>query len=227
MLLGGLQKFSLIDYPGKMCAIVFTAGCNFRCGYCHNPELVKNPRGLIEEKEFFDFLKKRQGQLEAVTITGGEPTLHFDLVEFIEKTKKLGFLVKLDSNGTNPNVLKKIIEKKVVDYLAMDIKGPLNKYQEITNSTIDTDKIQQSIKLIRESGIDYEFRTTVVESQLSREDILTIGKLIKGAKRYYLQKFIPTKTVNPEFMKAKTYSEKEFARMQGELKEWVEKCEVR
>ena len=142
MLIGGFQKFSFIDYPGKVCAIVFTCGCNFRCSYCHNPELVmpelfKEP---IPEGEILSFLENRKGKLDAVTITGGEPTMQRDLLEFVLSVKKLGFLIKLDTNGSDPDVLREAM--KEVDYVAMDVKAPLEKYRETTNSGVDTNRIK-------------------------------------------------------------------------------------
>jgi pyruvate formate lyase activating enzyme len=229
MLIGGLQKFSLIDYPGKICAIIFTQGCNFKCPYCHNPELV-NPKlfmPIIPEEKVLSFLKKRKGKLDAVEITGGEPTLQPDLIDFIGKIKKLKFLVKLDSNGSNPEILKKIIQLKIVDYLAMDVKAPLEGYQEITDSNIDPNKIKQSINLIMNSGLDYEFRTTVVKPLLTKKDIEKIGKLIQGAKLYILQKFIATKLLNPKFLKETNYSDQEFERLKDIAEYYVQKCIIR
>lgn len=229
MLIGGFQKFSLIDYPGKICAIVFTQGCNFRCPFCHNPELV-NPelfQGLIPEGEVLSFLERRKGKLDAIEITGGEPTLQPDLIDFIEKIKELGFLVKLDSNGSNPEMLKRLIKLKLVDYISMDVKAPLERYQEITKSNIDADKIKQSIGLIMASGLDYELRTTVVKSQLTPDDILEIGKLIRGAKVYILQRFVPSKTLNPKFLQETTYSDEEFEHLKKALKNYVAECTVR
>ena len=229
MLIGGLQKFSLIDYPGKICAIVFTQGCNFKCPYCHNPELIDPKLFLptIPEEKIFSFLKKRQGKLDAVEITGGEPTLQPDLIDFIKKIKRLGFLVKLDSNGSNPEILKKIIQLKIVDYLALDVKAPLERYQEITDSNIDPNKIRKTIKLIINSGLDYEFRTTVVKSLLNKKDIEKIGKLIQGAKLYILQKFIATKLLNPKLLKGTGYSDQEFEKLKDIAKHYVQKCIIR
>ena len=229
MLIGGLKKSSLIDYPGKICAIVFTQGCNFRCPYCHNPELVKPElfEKSIPEEEIFSFLETRRGKLDAVEITGGEPTLQKDLLLFIKKIKDKGFLVKLDSNGTNPEIVKKAIGDNLVDYLAMDVKAPLEKYSEIVGVEVDTRKIKESIDLIMNSGINYELRTTLVKSLLSKEDIIKIGKLIKGAKNYFLQKFVPTKTLNPDFMSEKTYSDKELEELKSILGEYVENCMIR
>ena len=229
MLIGGLQKFSLIDYPGKICAIVFTQGCNFRCPYCYNidlvlPEHFKTP---IPEEEIFSFLERRKGKLDAVEITGGEPTLQPDLLEFMGKIKRMGFLVKLDSNGTNPEVVEKAIRNKLVDYLAMDVKAPLDKYSSVVRVAVDADDIKRNIGLIMRSGIDYEFRTTVVKSLLAKSDIIKIGKSIKGAKAYYLQRFVPSKTLDPKFSKETTYSDEEFEDIRRSLAKYVKKCFLR
>lgn len=229
MNIGGLQQFSMIDYPGKLAAIIFTLGCNFRCGYCHNPELVLpekfNPN--LDEEKILDFFKTRLGKLDAISITGGEPTLQADLPQFMKKIKDLGFLIKLDSNGTNPKMLKEIIDNKLVDYLAMDIKAPLEKYEDVINHSVDLDNIQKSIELIMKSGLDYEFRTTIVKSQLSKQDLRDIGKLIRGAKIYYLQKFIPSKANDQKFLKEKTYSDEEFEKIKKDILKYVQKCEIR
>ena len=229
MNIGGLQKFSMIDYPGKLTAIIFTLGCNFRCGYCHNPELVLpekfNPS--LDEKKILEFFKTRIGKLDAISITGGEPTLQADLPQFIKKIKDLGFLIKLDTNGTNPKMLKEIIDNKLVDYLAMDIKAPLKKYEEVIKMPVDLEDIKKSIKMIMDSGIEYEFRTTIVKSQLSVQDLLDIGKLIKGAQIYYLQKFVASKANDERFLKEKTYSDEEFEKIKKDILEYVQKCKVR
>jgi pyruvate formate lyase activating enzyme len=190
MIFGGLQELTLIDYPGKIAATVFTIGCNFRCYYCHNPELVlpekiKNTKTLSEE-EILNFLKGRKGLLQGLCITGGEPTLENDLLDFIKQVKALNFLVKLDTNGSNPEVLKKLLENKLLDYIAMDIKAPLAKYAIVAGVEIDLNRIQESIKLVRQSGLEYEFRTTIAPG-LTAQDILDIVPLIEGADNYYLQ----------------------------------------
>ncbi len=226
MKIGGLQKFSMIDYPDKIACIVFTQGCNFRCPYCHNPELVKPEMfgESLSEEEFFDFLKERVGKLDAVSITGGEPTLQYDLIEFIKKIRDLGFLIKLDTNGTNPDMLKEIIDQKLVNYLAMDIKAPFSKYEEITKMPVNIEKIKQSMEMIKNSGIDYEFRTTLVKKLLSPEDIEQIGRDIAGAKQYFLQKFVSTKTVDEKVLNEETYSEEELENLKERLKPFVAKC---
>ncbi len=226
MLIGGLQKSSLVDYPAKICTVVFTIGCNFRCGYCHNPELIKKEDAILEE-DFFGFIKSRIGKIDAIVISGGEPTLQEDLEDFIVKCKKLGFLIKLDTNGTNPKVLENLISKKLLDYIAMDIKAPFEKYQNITRRFLDVENIKKSIKIILNSNIDYEFRTTVVKSQLSIEDLIKISENIKGAKKYYLQKFSPKEVLDEKLKVEKTYSDLEFFEIARVLEKNIEKVGVR
>lgn len=221
MIIGGLQKTSLLDFPEKIAAIVFTMGCNFRCGYCHNPELIN---GEAKIEEVFEFLKTRQGKLDGVVITGGEPCLQKDLPEFIKQVKELGFAVKLDTNGSFPEMLEKVLPD--LDYVAMDIKAPLEKYSQIVNVDVDTSKILKSIEILKNGGVDYEFRTTVVKSQLSFEDFEKIGQLIQGAPRYYLQKFVASKILDKGLENEKTYSTEEFERIIDILKPYV-KAEVR
>lgn len=221
MIIGGLQKTSLLDFPEKIAAIVFTMGCNFRCGYCHNPELIN---GEAKIEEVFEFLKTRQGKLDGVVITGGEPCLQKDLPEFIKQVKELGFAVKLDTNGSFPEMLEKVLPD--LDYVAMDIKAPLEKYSQIVNVDVDTLKILKSIEVLKNGGVDYEFRTTVVKSQLSFEDFEKIGQLIQGAPRYYLQKFVASKILDKSLENEKTYSTEEFERIIDILKSYV-KAEVR
>ncbi|EKE16168.1 MAG: hypothetical protein ACD_11C00029G0048 [uncultured bacterium] len=208
MTIGGFQKLTLIDYPGKIATTVFTVGCSFRCPFCHNPELVLTNNSQFStdnkmEKEFFDFLEKRKGKLEGVCITGGEPTIQSDIIEFIKKIKKMGFLVKLDSNGTRPDILKKIIDQKIVDFIAMDIKNSLERYSETVGLKADTERIKLSIDMIMRSGIDYEFRTTVVPGIHFEEDFEKVAELIDGAKNYYLQEYRDIKILDPK-LKQKT-----------------------
>jgi len=229
MKIGGLQKFSLIDYPDKICAIVFTQGCNFLCPYCHNPELVKPElfQDPIAEEDFFDFLKGRKGKLEAVTITGGEPCLQNDLPAFLQKIKKMGYLIKLDTNGSFPERLNEIAEQNLIDYLAIDIKGPLEKYEKIVGVPFATEKIVESIKIALSSRINCEFRTTVVKSLLNKDDLKKIGELIKGARLYVLQKFVASKTVEPEFLNEESYSDEEFEEFRKMMLNYVKECILR
>ncbi|MDK2980264.1 MAG: pyruvate formate lyase activating enzyme [Chloroflexota bacterium] len=190
MNLGGLQKFSLVDYPGKSCAILFTRGCNLRCPYCHNPELVWPERyaPVLDLAEVMAFLETRRGLLDAVTVTGGEPCLQADLAELLAKLKEMGFAVKLDSNGSFPDVLRRVIADGLVDYVAMDIKAPLEKYAQVSGVALDVGQIEESIALLLEGSVDYEFRTTVDRNLLDEDDLLAIGEILRGARRYYLQK---------------------------------------
>lgn len=185
----GLQKLSMVDWDGYMSATIFLNGCNFMCPFCHNSSLVNGTGTEIPENEVLDFLKKRINILDSVCISGGEPTLYPDLPEFIKKIKDMGYLVKLDTNGTNPEMVKYLVEQKLVDYIAMDIKNCLEKYTLTIGKHFDLTNIEKSIKYIMSCGIDYEFRTTLVEEFHTKEDIEKISKLIKGAKKYYLQKF--------------------------------------
>ncbi len=228
-MIGGLQKASLLDYPGKLSAIVFTQGCNFRCGYCHNPELNKlnSQRPVYTVPAFFEFLQTRRGKLDGVVITGGETCLQKDLKKFIIKIKEMGFLVKLDTNGSKPEVLEELVKEKVIDYIAMDIKAPLNKYCRVTKTNIDTKKIRKSVNIIMNSGIEYEFRTTVIKGQLETEDFAEIGDLICGAKKYFLQKFVPSKILDENFSNRQTLTDTEFGCLVNSLKEKVALVAVR
>lgn len=228
MIIGGVQKLSLIDYPGKISAAIFTVGCNFRCGYCHNPELVLPEQYVkpIPADEVIDFLKTRVGKLQGVAISGGEPTVQPDLVDFISQIKELGFAIKLDSNGSHPEVLNELFQKKLIDFIAMDIKGPLDMYQTIAAMPIDIEAIKKSIHLIKKAEIGYEFRTTVVKSQLSFDDIDRIGKMVKGAERFALQRFRPGITLSPRFHQEVTYSDAEFLQMKKIMEKYVRECVI-
>lgn len=189
----GFEKFSLVDYDNYVTCTIFTKGCNFTCPFCHNSSLVlpEYYAEKIPEDEVFDYLTARKKLVDAVCISGGEPTLQPDLIPFIEKVKGLGFLVKLDSNGTHPEIIKELIDKKLIDYVAMDIKNSLEKYALTTGEkSVDLSKIQQSIKLLMTSGIKYEFRTTLINEYHTAQDIKNIAKLIDGAEIYALQKFV-------------------------------------
>ena len=221
MIIGGFQKVSLIDYPGKISSIIFTQGCNFSCVYCHNKELINinnSTENTYKEKEIIDFLKQRTKKIDAVVITGGEPTLQKDLIPFMKQIKELDFLVKLDSNGTNPDVLKEAINSKLVDYIAMDIKAPLEKYSSITKTNVDIEKIKESINLIKNSGIQHEFRTTVLKSLLTEQDILSINSLTSGANLFTLQKYVPSKDLEKELGVQVNYSDEDFLNFQRSFK---------
>ncbi len=219
MKIGGFIASSLIDYPDKIAAVIFFRGCNFRCPYCHNSWLLEKKEKSISLSYILDFLKKRIGKLDGVVLSGGEPTIQSNLKNVIEKIKNLGYPVKLDTNGYKPETIAKLLNGNLLDYIAMDIKGPFYKYGKITNSDIKIEKIKQSINIIKSSRIDYEFRTTVVKSLLTENDILTCGKHIKGAKTYYLQKFNHNNnTLDKNFKKEETYSDEELKKIIGKLK---------
>jgi pyruvate formate lyase activating enzyme len=230
MIIGGFQRFSLIDYPDKICAIVFTQGCNFRCPYCHNPELVDTKRSAnigLTEDEVLSFLDRRKGKLNAVTITGGEPLLQSDLCAFLSAIKRLGYLVKLDTNGSFPSRLEGIMQSKFVDYIAMDIKTSLDKYHQVIKRKIDTRKILDSIRLIMDSGLEYEFRTTVVKAFFERDNFYKIGQLIKNARLYVLQKFVPSKTLDDTFLDMKSCTDEELNCFKEIMESFVQRCIIR
>ena len=219
MKIGGLQKLSLIDYPEKISAVIFTQGCNFRCPYCHNPQLVgvKLHQPCLEEKDIFRFLENRRGRLDAVVITGGEPALQDDLIPFIMDIRRLGFAVKLDTNGSRPRVLERLLRDGLVDFIAMDVKAPLEKYPDVVRAPLDKDDLRESIRLVIGAKISHEFRTTAAASLLRPEDILTIAREIDGAKRYALQRFQPGETLETMFTEEKTFSDEEFVQIKNQL----------
>lgn len=196
MQIHGLQKMTLLDYPGKVACTVFLGGCNFRCLFCHNGELLdgKFPP-LMDDVELLTFLKKRQGLLDGVCITGGEPMLRPELPELIREIKALGYSVKLDTNGSFPKKMKKLIDEGLVDYVAMDIKNSLQRYCETAGREVDLDAVKESVALLLEGRVDYEFRTTVVAELHDEESFRDIGQWIRGARRYFLQCYTHRDTV--------------------------------
>jgi pyruvate formate lyase activating enzyme len=228
MILGGLQKFSLVDYPGKTCAILFTRGCNFRCPYCHNPELVWPERyaPAIDLEDVMAFLRQRRGLLEAVTITGGEPTLQADLIDVVSAIQSMGFAVKLDTNGSHPQTLRELIRRGWVNYVAMDIKAPLQKYALMSDVALPVGLIRESIALLLEGRVDYEFRTTVDPTLLGETDLLEIGQMIRGAKKYYLQK-LNRYDSKQAHVSVPPEEEALLQRAAERLREYVGICEVR
>ena len=211
----GIEKMTLVDYPGKVASTLFLPNCNFRCHYCHNPDLVLRPHTLktIDEKELMNYLESKKKWIDGICITGGEPTIHKDLPEFIAKFKEKGFSVKLDTNGTNPEMLNLLIEKKLVDCIAMDIKAPLEKYDEVTGVTVNKESIKKSVELLKKSKIDCEFRTTVCPGMLDEKDMDTIGIWLKGEKKYFLQGFVPSAHIKEELKKTPATSKKELKKL--------------
>ena len=228
MIIGGLQKTSLLDYPDCIGAIIWTQGCNFRCPFCYNKSLILEKTKGISEDELFSFLEKRQGMIEGVVVSGGEPLIQSDIVEFITKIKQLGYLVKIDTNGSCPEKLKELLEKKLVDYVAMDVKAPKEKYPQLTGVKPDIAAIEQSITLIKDKAPMYEFRTTVVPELLKKEDIVEIAKWIQGAKRYYLQQFkhdVPLLSAKLE--RLQPYTKEMLLEIAQAAQQYVECCKVR
>ncbi len=226
----GFTKTSLVDWDGKIASVIFLPFCNFSCGFCHSSELVKNPKKLlnIPESFIFAFLESKKGWIDGVVITGGEPTLHGEkLTKISKKIKKLGFLVKLDSNGTNPELLEKLIKGKLVDYVAMDIKTSKEKYEKATSTKFDIKKINQSVKILLEGKVDYEFRTTVVPGLVGKEDIIKIGEWIKGAKLYALQQFRNIDVADKKYEKVKPYSKEKIEEFGKLLKGKLKKVKIR
>ncbi|MDR2812446.1 MAG: anaerobic ribonucleoside-triphosphate reductase activating protein [Puniceicoccales bacterium] len=228
MQIGGIQRFSSIDFPGHLAAVVFTIGCNFRCPFCHNLELVTGEANTVSEKSVLEFLSTRTRQLEGVVISGGEPTLQQDLSDFVGKIRSFGFHVKLDTNGTHPDVLKYLMLRQMLDFVAMDIKHIWSRYAYAVGlQSMVIEKIQQSAALIMASDIDYEFRTTVIKDFHDPQDIITISKQIRGAKRYVVQKFIPDKTLHTAFRQKLTFERSDFQKISAEIKKNVQQFEMR
>lgn len=188
----GLEKLSLVDYDGVVSATIFTGGCNFKCPFCHNGSLVTDydKFSVIDEEEVLNFLKKRRGIIEGLCISGGEPTLNNDLSEFCEKVKKIGLKIKLDTNGTNPDAVKLLVQNKLIDHVAVDIKNDKDHYAEIIGFTrFDTEKIEETVSFLLSDAISYEFRTTLINEFHDENNLKAIGEWICGADKYFLQKF--------------------------------------
>ena len=197
MLIAGFRKTSFIDYPGQPCAVVFTPYCNMDCSYCHNAEILRGSVPLVPEEEVMAYLAKRAGLLRALTISGGEPTLQQNLLPFIVAARELGYRIKLDTNGTKPQVLKELMQKGLLDYVAMDVKASPEKYDAVTRVKNDMDAIRRSIALLRNGAVAHEFRTTFAP-ELTAEDVLAAAAMVKNTKRYFLQQYRPCKPEDAE-----------------------------
>ncbi|RJX26237.1 MAG: anaerobic ribonucleoside-triphosphate reductase activating protein [Dethiobacter sp.] len=226
----GLQKISLIDFPGGICSTIFVGGCNLTCRFCYNKDLVLNPEALplISTGEVFNFLKVKASLLDGICISGGEPTLQEDLPDFLVEIKKLGLKVKLDTNGTKPEVICKLLEENILDYIAVDIKGPLPKYSFIAGNNVNLSKVQETITLLKDNPLQQEFRTTVIPGLLKEEDIFSIAEEIAGCRRYVLQQFHPKQTmIDPELLSFKPFSREKVAEIACSCREYVEKVQLR
>ena len=236
MRLGGLQKTSLIDFPGRVGCTVFTVGCNFGCGFCHNKDLVSLERfkqsgmRLVKEEELFKFLKKRKEILDGVCITGGEPTLQPDLIEFCKKIKELELEVKLDTNGSNPEALKKLIEKKLIDFIAMDVKTDWQEYDKAAGTKVVVEKIKRSARLILKSGLEYELRTTVVPGIHNLSTLMRLAKELRGLNKdmvWVWQQFRPKNCLDPAFLNKKPYTKKQLSEFLSRIVEILPSTKIR
>jgi len=204
----GFLDTSFIDWKGHLSSVVFTGGCNFRCPYCHNSSIVLHPEQIenVPIEYIFDHLKKYKDWVERVVITGGEPTINRGLFHFIERLKQEGLQIKLDTNGSSPSVIKDLVKRRLIDYIAMDVKGPINGYRRWCGVDVEEDLIEESIQFILEGNIDYEFRMTVVPFLHREEDVYEVADYISNAKRFFIQKFRPDNTLNPAFSHIKPFS---------------------
>lgn len=225
----GVQKTSMIDYPGNIVSTVFLSRCNFRCPFCHNPELVFDEiKDDVDVEEFLMYLESKKGWLDGICITGGEPTLNPGLKGFMRKVKQLGMKIKLDTNGTSPEILKELIEESLVDYIAMDVKASLENYEKVVNASVDKDKIMQSIELLKLGKVDYEFRNTVVPGLFDDDEAHSIGKMVKGAKKYSLQQFRNSdKVLDKSYQDKEPYLVPELQRFAKIIEGYVGTVEVR
>lgn len=196
MIIGGFEKITLLNYPDTVACIIFTKGCNLNCPFCHNSSLINNNRSkTIDDEYIFSYLEKRKNVLDGVCISGGEPLIQKDIINFIDKIKSLGYKIKIDTNGSRPDVLEKLLDKNLIDYVAMDIKGTFDKYNVISGTRVDINKIKESIQILEKSNIDYEFRTTIIKEYHSIDDIKEICKLFKNSTKYYIQNFVNNENV--------------------------------
>ncbi|MEK9151140.1 MAG: anaerobic ribonucleoside-triphosphate reductase activating protein [Patescibacteria group bacterium] len=233
MIISGIQKFTLLDFPGKIACILFTGGCNYRCGFCHNPEFVlpeelaKLRKSFIPEEAALNFLKQRRGMLDGVVISGGEPTIMPDLESFIGKVRNLGFAVKLDTNGNRPEVLRSLIDKGLVDYVAMDFKTSLPGYRSLVGSGADEIKLRESIELLKEGQVDYEFRTTLIREVHTSAVLEMMRDTLAGAKRLYLQTFRSGITLDSAFKDFHSFDTGETREIAKLFSENVEEVHIR
>ncbi|MBS4539116.1 anaerobic ribonucleoside-triphosphate reductase activating protein [Clostridium sp. D2Q-11] len=222
-----IEKSSFIDYPGKISTILFIKGCNFRCPYCHNSHIINNNKNPLDQGLIMSFLNKRKKFIDAVTITGGEPTLYNELYALIKEIKKQGFSIKLDTNGTNPKIIEKLLDNNLVDYIAMDIKTSFKRYGDVTNALVDINKIKESIRIIKNSDIDYEFRTTICKELIDKNDVLEIADYLRGSKRYILQNFRDRDTVLDGKNKFYPYEMIRLKEIKLEIENLFENCKIR
>jgi pyruvate formate lyase activating enzyme len=224
----GIEKFSSRDFPGHISSTIFLGGCTFRCPYCHNSELVLRPETIqsMDPDFFMSYLDGRRGWLEAVCFTGGEPLLHEDLEDLIRVVRERGLLVKLDTNGSFPERLEGLLADGLLDWVAMDVKAPLERYREVTRSNVDLERIVRSADLLRNSGIRHTFRTTVVPGLVGKEDVVKIGEWLDGAASYILQQFVPQTTIDPAYLAVKPFSRAELEEIVAAAKPYFDDVRI-
>jgi len=228
MKIGGFQKISTIDYPGYLASTIFLSGCNLKCKYCHNPSLAQGEMGSeeISTQEVLAYLEKRRGFIDAVCISGGEPTIHEELEDLISSIKGMGYKVKLDTNGTNPAVVKNLVDNNLVDYVAVDIKATIDKYHEVAGCFVNTDKIKETIKLLIASNVDYEFRTTFLPD-LDHTDMKEIAGYVEGSNKYVIQQFRNKVTLDEDYSSKIPYKKDYIMEVSDNVKHMFKQCEVR
>lgn len=235
MQIGAVQKLTLLDFPDKTAAVLFTLNCSMRCGYCHNPDFVV-PEKIEEVKQclipfdvFINFLETRKELIDGVVISGGEPTLQPDLAERIKEIREMGFLVKLDTNGLHPEVLEKLLDRKLLDYVAMDLKHVPERYDELCDMPVEKVRqaLEKSIDLIRTAGIDYEFRSTVLPDLHDIDSLLDMGEMIRGCRKWAIQNFRPQMVLDMEYKAFRGFAEVELAALERQLGEFAQTLEIR
>jgi len=225
----GIHKTSLIDFPGRICSVFFTGGCNLRCGYCHNPELACNSACLhsYSNEEALRFLKKRRGLIDGVTISGGEPTISYNLESFVSSIKEMSMAVKLDTNGLNPGAVSRLVERGLVDYVAIDIKTSPQKYDFVVGRHVDFSRVLETVGIIKSSVLDYELRTTCIPQYVTLEDFGSIGRMLGRVKRYFLQQFVPDVTLDESFHDLEPYPLKTLQSFRDYVSTFADRCELR
>ena len=224
----GIEKFSSRDFPGHISSTIFLGGCTFRCPYCHNSELVLRPETIpsMDADYFLSYLDGRKGWLEAVCFTGGEPLLHEDLEDLIRVVRERGLLVKLDTNGSFPARLEGLLAAGLLDWVAMDVKAPLERYREVTRSNVDLERVVRSADLLRNSGVRHTFRTTVVPGLVGKEDVVKIGEWLNGAAHYLIQQFVPQTTIDPAYLAVKPFSRAELEEIVAAAKPYYDEVRI-
>lgn len=225
----GFTPTSLIDWPGKIVSVIFLPGCSFRCHYCYNPEFIENNYAIndMDDKMIFNYFKQKKKWLDGVILLGGEPTIHKNFLKIINQIKDLDLKIGVHTNGTNPSAIEGLLNKNILNFIAMDIKSSLESYPKIVNTDINPDLIIESVNLIKNSNIDYEFRTTVVPGLVDKKEIEKIGKWLSGSKKFFIQQFKPGKTLNPKYEKLKAYKVPELLEMKKKAEPYFQFVDIR